>query len=135
MGTNRLLPWSILTALLLSATACSPPPSRIIGTWKNDWAIERGEMTDKGGLVLSADGTMEHSVYLPDGSSQQSKGTYQYADEFLVVTETESFSTDTSGVRKALPPRVWGGPVTFFSSNEIKINDPEYGPITLVRHK
>ena len=135
MGTNRLLLWSVMTALLLSAAACSPPPSRIIGTWKNDWAIEHGEIKDKGGLVLRADGTMAHSVYLPDGSSAKSKGTYEYGDGILVVTETESYAEERSGRRTVLPHRVWGGPVTFFSSNEIQIDDPNQGPITLNRKK
>ena len=131
----RLLTMSAVAALLLATVACDPPPSRIVGLWKNDWAIEHMEMQDMGGLVLEADGTMTHSVYLPNGTSAQSKGTYVYIDGFLLVTETESYSVDQSGKRTVIKPTVWGGPVTFISSNEIEIRDPDLGPITLVRHK
>ena len=124
-----------MTAVLLSAVACSPPPSRIVGTWKDGWAIEHGEIKDKGGLVLRADGTMAYSVFLPDGTSTQGKGTYEYEDGILVVTETESYKADRSGRRTVLEPRIWGGPVTFFSSNEIQIDEQNQGPIRLVRQK
>ena len=135
MGTNRLPLWSIITALLLAATACEPPQSRIIGTWRDDLAIRNREIVDKGGLVLRADGTMENSVYLPDGRSHKSKGTYKFEDGVLVVTETESYAIDQSGMRSGQQPRVWGGPVTFFSSNEIEINERTQGPTRLNRQK
>ena len=135
MRLHRILLSSLLATLLLSAIACNPPESRVAGTWKNDWAIEHGDILDKGGLVFGADGTMTHSVFMMDGSSAESKGTYEYVDGFLVVTETESFKTDPAGIKSELELQVWGGQVTFLASNEIEILDPINGPITLIRHK
>lgn len=133
MRLHLFTPWSLMTALLLSATACDKPPPRVAGTWKNHWAIEHQEIQDEGGLVLREDGTMTHFVLMPDGSSAESKGTYQYADGFLLVTETESYRTDADGRRIKTDIQIWGGEVTFLSANEIIIADPNHGPITLVR--
>ena len=133
MRLHLLAPWSLMTALLLSATACDKPPPRVAGTWINHWAIEHQEIRDEGGLVLREDGTMTHFVRMPDGSSAESKGTYQYADGYLLVTETESYRTDADGRRTKTDIQIWGGEVTFLSANEIIIADPNLGPITHVR--